>query len=595
MSFNLLQALRVHNAPVRASKLAERHGVSYPTMWRAAKAAGPQVAQWKQGRERILALAREPFRVPVRAVRPDGGVDELESLLPLLAGTRWIDWRGRPRLFAGLPPELNDARPQGFLGRAFAHRCAPRYGVARNPDAWSDDQVLQVLSETGDDLPGNLIIGEAAFQRFLRMDLDAVAVDEADLALALPRLAERAIAGEVPGSSPGGEQPKATAVVRRADGGLRHVMVKFSPVVTAPGDAAGTRWADLLACEAIALEVLADEGFAVARSRLLDSEGRRFLIAERFDRQGAVGRRSLVSLGAIDDEYFGQRATTWVGAAHRLQHAAMIGAEDALRLATLYAFGVLIANSDMHYGNIGLQQGSGESGEPALRLAPVYDMLPMLYAPQRTEVRAVEFQPQPASIIGLGAGSARQALAMAQRYWARCADEPTLSVPFRGIAAANHRAICLTQWTSLGLPRSGISRCSVFEAGQPFRHVRSHRLGQVLALQHGGVPGGDVIQAVRHAVVAGVGQHLLGAANRQRRLGGNRGGNVLHPGVKLFAAVEHAVHETQGLRFRCAELAPRVGQFAHRTCSDELGQALQRAHVGHHADVDLLDGEARIA
>lgn len=451
MRFNLLDILRAEAGPVRASELAERHGVSYPTVWRAVKAADQAVAQWKDGRVSYLAAARDPFQLPVRAVRPDGGVDTLESIILLASGgTRWVDWRGQPRLFEGLPPDVAHARPQGFLGRAFAHRHAAEYRVARNPDDWSDDDVLRMLSKLGDDLPGDLIVGEAAFQRYLLSDPATQAVDFTDLDRAFPEFAARAIAGEAPGSSPGGEQPKFTAVIRDAAGDLRHVIVKFSPTLSGDAPAAATRWADLLACEAIALEVLDEGGFDVARSHLLDAGERRFLISERFDRVGATGRRGLISLGAIDDEYFGQRTTTWVGAAYRLEHAGMVSPESAEQLATLYAFGVLIANSDMHYGNASLQQNRVDGAAFPMSLAPVYDMLPMLYAPQRTEVRPVDFRPAVA-ITGLGAHALRHAAELAQEYWARCAESPWLSSAFREIATRNRDIV---EGTEQSAPRS---------------------------------------------------------------------------------------------------------------------------------------------
>ena len=451
-----MSALRDAGGPVRASELAEQHGVSYPTVWRLARQGGQAVAQWKQGRISYLAATRSPFQIPVRVVRPDGGVDEMPALTLLLSGgTRWIDWRGQPRLFEGLPPDVAHARPQGFLGRGFAHRHAAQYGFARNPDDWEDDQVLRVLADLGDDLPGDLIVGEPAFQRYLATDLEAQALDVAEIESEFPRLAERAIAGEAPGSSPGGEQPKFTAVLRDERGQLQHVIVKFSPAIQGESDAAGVRWSDLLACEAIALEVLQEGGFDVARSHLLDAGGRRFLISERFDRVGATGRRSLISLGAIDDEYFGRRETTWVGASYRLRNAGMVGAEDEQRLATLYAFGVLIANSDMHYGNASLQLDRTEGAEFPLRLSPVYDMLPMQYAPQRTEVREVSFRPQLA-IAGLGSDSLRQAAGLASEYWARCTESSDLSPAFRTIAGENCRIV----GDSVSLAPSDIARTS---------------------------------------------------------------------------------------------------------------------------------------
>ena len=60
--------------------------------------------------------------------------------------------------------------------------------------------------------------------------------------------------------------------------------------------------------------------------------------------------------------------------------------------ATLWHFGQLIANEDMHEGNLSFQPAL--PGEVGLRLAPVYDMLPMMYAPARgVEIAPREFTP----------------------------------------------------------------------------------------------------------------------------------------------------------------------------------------------------------
>src|SRR5690606_41232569 len=56
-----------------------------------------------------------------------------------------------------------------------------------------------------------------------------------------------------PGSSAGGEQPKFLARLLDGSGAERSVLVKFSaPMDQTPG----RRWADLLACEWLALEIL---------------------------------------------------------------------------------------------------------------------------------------------------------------------------------------------------------------------------------------------------------------------------------------------------------------------------------------------------
>ena len=55
---------------------------------------------------------------------------------------------------------------------------------------------------------------------------------------------------------------------------------------------------------------------------------RRFLASPRFDRVDGAGRRGVLSLGALDDEYFGKRATPWGTAAGRLKAARMLSSAD---------------------------------------------------------------------------------------------------------------------------------------------------------------------------------------------------------------------------------------------------------------------------
>lgn len=53
----------------------------------------------------------------------------------------------------------------------------------------------------------------------------------------------------------------------------------------------------------------------------------------------------------------------------------LIDADTHAQVSRLWWFGRLIANTDMHDGNLAFK--------PGLKLAPVYDMLPMGYAPVR--------------------------------------------------------------------------------------------------------------------------------------------------------------------------------------------------------------------
>lgn len=370
---------------------------------------------------RVVALQREQWYV-------ESGH---EPLLAFGASTT-----GRPDVFDGLPWFLEHLRPQGFVGRALARRCARELPVPEDLARWSDDHGLIVASLRGADLPGDLVLGDRALEQAQSEAVvrgDGGVVPAAHCLPAYSALAEAALRGEAVGGGLGGEQPKFTAVVDDGDGGEpRSVLVKFSPAIETP---TGRRWADLLVAEALAAGMLGTAGLEVAESQILMAEksGRAFLEVKRFDRVGARGRRGYVSLGAIDNALYGERAHGWLGAADRLEDDGRLGAEEAFRLRLLACFGSLIGNTDMHYGNVGFWRPEART----LRLAPVFDMLPMLYAPTAGgELPLRDFAPR---LLHTPRSEAawRQARALAQAFWRRVAEDPRISDDFRAIAAAN--------------------------------------------------------------------------------------------------------------------------------------------------------------
>ncbi|MNQ73775.1 hypothetical protein D3C85_885180 [compost metagenome] len=116
-----------------------------------------------------------------------------------------------------------------------------------------------------------------------------------------------------------------------------------------------------------------------------------------------------------------------------------------------------------------------------------------------------------------------------------------------------------------------------------------HGHAQIGGLQHGGVPGGDVFEAVIDAMVAHVADHFLGAGDGDRRLAGDCVGNA-HDAVEQAGVVAvDAIDQAHAPRFVGAKRATSVSQFAQHAVTDDPRQALQRANVGGHADVDFLD------
>jgi hypothetical protein len=210
--------------------------------------------------------------------------------------------------------------------------------------------------------------------------------------------------------------------------------VKFAPEGKS---AAARRWQDLLWCEWKALEMVAAAGIAAARAEYVDVRRWRFLEVDRFDRIGERGRRSVVTLGAIDDEYFGKR-DSWTAAAARLQgRPYSLSPADTSHLRWLDAFGQLIGNTDRHFGNIAFfAQPDG-----ALRLAPAYDMLPMALAPAGETVVARPFQPSPPTGDNIDVWS--DAAASAERYWRAIEANEELETDVREFARAAAAAVAV--------------------------------------------------------------------------------------------------------------------------------------------------------
>jgi len=315
---------------------------------------------------------------------------------------------GTSETFRGLPPFAYDMSPQGFIGRRFPE-IYPEFELPARIADWNDDHRLIALARRGEDCIGNLIIGRESFQRFQN---DSPHIYERQQ---YPELVRRALAGQ-PGSSAGGEQPKFAVY---ADG--RHVLVKFA---SADDTAASQRWRDLLCCERIALEMLRAAGIAAATASTFDIAGIRFLEVERFDRIGEKGRRGVISLAPLDDVYFGYR-DNWTSAAQRLLMQKMIDADDARRMRRLDTFAQLIGNTDRHFGNI-----SFFVKEPnLLQLAPVYDMLPMLFAPREGNIVERPLHPQPPSFDNHDVWS--DAAQLAAAYWDRLAASPEIDRELR--------------------------------------------------------------------------------------------------------------------------------------------------------------------
>lgn len=442
-SQDLLNYLKV-NGPTLSSELVSHFGFSRPTLSRRVQELGKAVISIGQARATKRAARVQEFSgIPLYRVLESGQVERLGELTALHHGERtpWLlnaekaaealfEGEFKEGLYPGWPWFLEDLRPSGFLGRSFAKHMAQLFRVDENPEKWTDLELLQILSSHGYNLSGNLILGDGRaldkFQQHRIKIADGVYRDvtpEVYYDLAELALNE----GEEYGSSAGGEQPKFTTVIYDSAASTgRAVIVKFSPTVDTTS---GRRWADLLYAEHVANEVLREAGFETAQTRTFHFDDRVFLESERFDRVGATGRRGLVSLRALDAAHIGMGSGNWAQAARKLQADKWITGEDGERMARLHCFGTLIANTDMHWGNVSffLPEHS------PFPLAPVYDMLPMRFRPSSTgEVSEREFKP----LLPMPEDQAAwfEMYPFAIGYWQRIIDHPSISPSFKQIA-----------------------------------------------------------------------------------------------------------------------------------------------------------------
>jgi hypothetical protein len=421
-----LRAALHANASLSAAQLRTPIGCSQPTLSRLLGRLGGELAIIGSGPRRRYGLLRNVrglgVRWPIFRITENGVAAPLGELSALHqdafrfeadAHIDWLKGEFQDGIFPDFPWFLSDVRPQGFLGRALARRVAPILLCDADPRMWSADLSLHALLAFGADLSGDLVIGAAALAAAQNTVPQALTLD------ALPALAERALSGELIGSSAAGEQPKFSCWLETQTHALGAYLVKFSPPM---GTAAGQRWADLLAAETIADRLLG------GRSDTVDLSNRRFLISPRFDRVGLQGRRGLVSIGVIDAAYFGG-LDNWADCAGRFEKAGWLSKQDAEQLRLRYFFGRAIGNTDMHFGNASLVF----SARLPMQLAPSYDMLPMAFAPlPNGEVIARTFA-APAISRDL---IQSQAHAMANQFWELVATDARISGDFVKIAQA---------------------------------------------------------------------------------------------------------------------------------------------------------------
>jgi hypothetical protein len=447
----------IKERPSDAPTICARLNLSQPTFSRLWKDAGADMIRFGAARASRYAMTRNigdaGSVLPIFEALPDGGSAPFGQLRMLQ--NDWCVFTSAngagPTLLEGLPFWLQDLRPQGFLGRLvpLAH---PDLALPRNIMEWTDDNTLLFLARRGEDVAGNLIVGNESYRRFLSMDQHgapgqpgqpgqrADVIAQAARASAYASLAERANQGDAPGSSAGGEQPKFTAAVQRADGAIEQVIVKFTPGIAS---ANGRRWADLLIAEHLALCTLRRHGQPACLSQIVmhedangDANGdantgaaasRVYLEVVRFDRC-AGGRSPIVSMAGVDC-LLGALDKNWTASTMLLRDQRRLSVADWECVRLLEVFGALIGNSDRHPGNLSLTWRPDGS----FALAPIYDMLPMMYQPNR-QGEVVERQFDIAVLDRLDLRCLPQALMLAAAFWECVIADERISADFKRIA-----------------------------------------------------------------------------------------------------------------------------------------------------------------
>jgi hypothetical protein len=427
-------ATGIYSAP----EIQQRFHYSQPTVSRFLAQLNDKIIIIGNARSRRYTKMRDVRGLggdfPIYNIDADGNAHLIGNLIAVAHDQfLWKTASAPGQLFRSLPWFIADLHPDGFVGRAFVRRLHQELGLPPRSIDWNEDHVLSALARRGEDTMGNLVIGQESVDRYFRMIRELpVPLREELIVDTYPRFAQEAMDGQPAGSSAGGEQPKFTAIIER-NGVAQNVLVKFSPPVSTEE---GRRWADLLICEHHALGIIRQNaGIPAAHSNLVEAGGRLFLEVVRFDRTGLFGRLPIISLRAIDNEFYGFQ-DNWINAANRMAKDGRLSQEEAGSLRWLSVFGSLIGNNDQHFGNVSLIMVDGSK---RCTLAPAYDVLPMVYRPMDGALPTRPFAPP--TVIPGAPNEWPSALERASLFWDRTRSDVRISEGFRLICDQNHIAV----------------------------------------------------------------------------------------------------------------------------------------------------------
>ncbi|MEO1483827.1 MAG: HipA domain-containing protein [Myxococcota bacterium] len=430
------------SGPLSQSQLAKRLNLSQATLSRVLSRM-PRAVRLGRGRASRFAVRREVLGVdeslPVYRISPEAELIADGELIPLFdKGFAWIRPDGRADHFDGWPYALEPLRPSGYLGRHIP-RAHPELDFPARLEDWNDDDVLRYASRLGWNMPGDRLVGDTPQHSFLR----SVGVQHPAPSIERETQFRNHVDGSLSeglGSSAGGEQPKFLTVVDQ-----RAMIVKFSPSLEGEGPIA-RRWADLLVCEHLAFETLNAAGITSSKSEIVVDESRFYLQVERFDRIGRHGRRGVLSLRVLQAEFGESRDTSWLGVARDLERQGRAPPSVAEHIRLQQTFGRLIGNTDMHLENASVFL----DGTSIVGPTPVYDMLPMKWAPTSNELRPRALEPAPPRSFEMPVFF--ECLRLANEFWSKVRNDPRVSEEFRTVAGESEESLRQLQALTRHLP-----------------------------------------------------------------------------------------------------------------------------------------------
>ena len=423
----------LRRGPSTSKEIQVATGFSQSTVSRQIKDAGDTILPTRDGRSVRYVAACNAFgvgdRIPLGMIDSDGKNFIIADIRPLNCGGFFVEPKSDDfpslllgnktnELFQDLPYFLYDMRPQGFIGRQIAQKIAFFFEeFPANPKTWTTEHIGRYLISKGEDISGNLVLGESSLMRLGQPHFPVLEED-------YPGLASAILKGVPPGSSAGGEQPKFTAFNKKLNA---HVIVKFSP---SGENEVAVRWRDILYTEYHASKVLVEHGYSAVVPSIYDIEGRLFVEFERFDRIGEFGRVSMLSLDILDREFVGY-GNTWKRVVVELFQQGLVDEQTCRTVEVLQQFGVLIQNNDMHLGNL-----SFSITNDRFSLLPVYDMCSMSFAPKSGEVLPFEVTPPSGDTL-------EEALEMNLHFWTNLIKDQRVSKHFRNFIEQNFDQLCM--------------------------------------------------------------------------------------------------------------------------------------------------------